>query len=544
MDKSGRKLFNFRPVFFVAVFLCLGILFAYFLVVCDVSAWWGVSLFPVLGASFFLCKDGAGIKRTAFACLSLALAFLVGVGIFILQIASFVKVGNYDGDGVVVGTVVDKVDYGGQTMLVLDDLHINGNQEDGRMKAYFSTDDGNEITLCDEVVVEGYIQTQTALTDGYGFRADSISDGVRFSLEKGASCIKGDENFNLFLFVRQRVETALYAGMDETSAGVCMAVLTGNRTGIDRTLMSNMQYGGIAHIFAVSGLHVGALYAFCLLLFSKTPLRKTPKPARFILLSFLLFFYAGVCGFSASVLRATVLCLTSYFALLLGIADDGLETVGLACIFVLLISPCYLFETGFQLSFLACLGILLLKRRIGQVCDEICFRVGRVFVKEKDTQEKADDEDAPPSLAEGVRRGVVSFLSASLSAQIMTAPVLLTSFGYLSALALFLNCIFVPFIGATFAILLLFVVVSACLPLVCAPIILYLPSVLWAVALLIFELIDFSAFLWTRTLGLGGVLAYYGACVFLTDKWNLSKSLRLGLVLACFSVFVIGVVVI
>ncbi len=412
------------------------------------------------------------------------------------------------------------------------------------MKAYFPVSVCEEISICDEVVAKGYIQTQTHLISDYGFRADDIGDGVRFSLENGVSCVKGGEKFDIFLLVRQRVETLLKAGMDETRAGVCMAVLTGNRTGIDGELMSNMQYGGIAHIFAVSGLHVGALYAFCLFLFKKTPLKRLSKTARFILLFVLLFFYAGVCGFSASVLRATVLCLTSYFAVLLGISNDSLETLGLACIFVLLISPCHLFGAGFQLSFLACLGIILLARPIGQVCDEICFAVGRLRKKKTEDEEEKDDENAPPSIGETVRRKLVSLVSASLSAQIATAPVLLMTFGYVSTLSLFLNFIFVPFMSATFAFLLLFVAVSCVLPLACATVVLYAPSILWSLVLLVFEFVDFSMFTWADIrLTVLGVLCYYLGCLFLTDKWNISKSLKAVLSSACFLTFAVSLLV-
>lgn len=543
--QTKDKLFNFRPIFFVAVFLCLGIVFGYCIIVHGVSAWWGVSLLPILGASFFLCKGGAGIKRTLISLLSLVLAFLVGVGVFVLQVRSFTRTETYEGDGIAVGTVVDKIEYGGQTMLVLDELYINGNKEKGLMKAYFPAGACEEIVLCDEVVAKGYIQTQTKLTSSYGFRADALVDNVRFSLQNGVSCRKGGENFKLFLFIRDRVEKVLEKGMDERSAGVCMAVLTGNRTGIDGELMSNMQYGGIAHIFAVSGLHVGALYGFCLLLFSKTPLRNLTKGVRFVLLFCLLFFYAGVCGFSASVLRATVLCLTSYFAVLLGVSNDALETLGLACIVVLLISPCHLFGVGFQLSFLACLGIILLARPIGHVCDEICFAVGRLRKRKEETEEEIQaKEDAPPSVGEQARRKIVSVFSASLSAQIMTTPVLIMAFGYVSTLSLFLNFIFVPFMGATFALLLLFVAVSCVVPLACAPIILYAPSVLWSLVLLLFDFVDFSGFTWTNIpLNAVGTICYYLGCLFLTDKWNLARGLKALLASACFFVFVLSLIV-
>jgi competence protein ComEC len=176
-------------------------------------------------------------------------------------------------------------------------------------------------------------------------------------MEEVESCVVVGKKFDFFGSIRTRIAEVLYRGMDIETASVTMAVLTGNTAGIEDGLLENMRYGGIAHIFAVSGLHVGDLFAFCLFFTSKTPLRKMPKIARFFLVAFLLIFYGGICGFSASVIRATVLCLVGYAAKLLGVSVDRFEALGVGGVIVLLISPVELFSPGFQLSFLACLGI-------------------------------------------------------------------------------------------------------------------------------------------------------------------------------------------
>ena len=301
-----------------------------------------------------------------------------------------------------------------------------------------------------------------------------------------------------------------------------------------------MRYGGIAHVFAVSGLHVGALYAFCMLLTKKTALRKTAKPIRFLLVALTLLFYGGICGFSASVVRATVLCLVSYFAKLIGTAFDKFEVLGLSAIFILLLSPAELFGVGFQLSFLACLGIFLWTRPLekwgNRVCDETKKRLFAVMAR-KDGERIKNTKKADGlflSMAGKFRKKSMAFLSVSTAAQIATAPVLLQSFGYISGWSLLLNCIFVPFIGVIFSVLLSLVALSCVLPLSCSAVLLYLPNAVWSAVLLLFEAFDFSLFaIRGVTLSAGALACYYLALTFFSDKWNLRSRERFALGTLC-----------
>ena len=112
------------------------------------------------------------------------------------------------------------------------------------------------------------METNTEAFDDYGFRAEEVSGRVRFQIDVSSLTVTGKSK-NPFLAVRSRLVETLYAGMDEESAAVTCALLTGDTSGIESGLLENVRRGGIAHIFAVSGLHIGALYAFCLFLFRK-----------------------------------------------------------------------------------------------------------------------------------------------------------------------------------------------------------------------------------------------------------------------------------
>lgn len=541
------KLFNFRPVFFSAVFLCLGIVFGYLYFLKGVSAWWSMLLLPFAVAPFCFCASLQRLKKTALAVIVLAVCFAVGVFSMIARLRDFADTTVYDGKMPVVGRVVEKKSYGETTKFVLDDLYIDGNTEKGKLVAYLPTSLCEGVALSDEVLIEGGVRTDTEYFNDYGFRAKDIGDGVR-SVMNGTSCAVSGRSFDLFLSVYTRLENRLYAGMGETPAAVTLAVLAGDTSGIETDLLENMRMGGIAHIFAVSGLHIGALYAFCLVLLRKTPLRKFPKPVRFVLLSALLVFYSGVCGFTPSVIRATVLCLISYGAMLLGLHTDMLETLGAAASFLLLLSPTALFEVGFQLTFLSCLGIALLNRPVLAAFDT-AFRFARKLFPKKLTDEQRASLDQgdtlPLSLGERVFRGVSSVLSVSIAAQIATAPVLLYAFDFLSGWSLLLNFVFVPVIGGVFSALLVLAVLACLLPASVAGAALYLPNLVWSALLLLFEVADFSKFaLSGLKLTAGSMICYYAGCTFLSDKWSLSPRVRKLYAALCFTAFftVVGIV--
>ncbi len=535
------KLFNFRPAFFAAVFLILGIVFAYYKILHGVSAWWLCLLLPVGITPFFFVRDKEDAYKRMLALCVLALFFLTGFIAFRSQLYAYTDCTYYNGEYAVTGTVVKKSHGKQYAYVVLENVSFDGKEEKGRLNAYLPAAFFDEVQIADVLVVEGSVKTSKRYFGEYGFEANRIGDNVRYTLSSADGYVVAGRSNNLFLLVRRRMEKVLYTGMDETTASVTLAVLAGDTGGIENGLLGNMRFGGIAHIFAVSGLHVGALYSFCLFLFNKTKIRRTPKSIRFLFLAFLLIFYAGVCGFSPSILRATTLCLISYFMRLLGSKSDSLNVLGIAAILILLLAPSALFEIGFQLSFMASIGILLLSKRIGQICDELynLFRKGfprALSEEERKTLESGDT--LPPSIGEKALRFCGSVFSASLAAQITTAPLQYMAFGYLSGWSLLLNLFFVPLISAMFAGLLALLAVACILPTLSSTYLLYLPKVLWNLLLLLFEAFDFSTFALTGIqLSSESCVCYYGGVTFLSDKWNISKRQRYVLAIGCFVAF-------
>ncbi len=532
-SEKKDKLFNFRPALFAAIFLAYGVVFAYYRIFYGISAWWALLLLPASAGFFLFLPKGELFKRgmtVLFLCVFAAVGFLS----FRAQIHA------YQGEYVVTGTVENRWVTERDTRVVLRDITIGERAVKGRLNATLPPSFASDLQIGEKICLQGRVSTRQSCFSSLGLRTSNIHKSSYY-LAEGEECVVIGRSKSVFLRLRARMEEVLYAGMDETPAALSLALLTGDTSGVEEGLMANMRYGGISHIFAVSGLNIGALFAFCLLLFSKTSLKRLPKPVRFLLVTGILFFYSGVCGFTASVVRAAALCSVGYFARLLGSGYDLLNSLGAAAIFILLLSPCQLFDVGFQLSFLACLGLLLLTKPLMQVFDEVrkCFR--KRFPKRYTEEEKellAEGHTLPVGVGGKIYNGAATLLSVSLAAQIATAPALLFHFKFLSGWSLLLNFIFVPFTDGIFTVLLLLTLLSSALPTAVAPLLLYLPSLLWSAATLVFEATDFSGLaLKNVQISLGFCVCYYGTILFLSDKWNLSKRMKRGLVL----LFLIGI---
>ncbi len=526
LDGKRDRLFNFRPALFAAVFLILGIVFAYYRILYGASLWWLLFGVPVVSLTLLFATSFEGLYRRVLCLLLLTLCFAVGFTAFRSQLYRYQDCVRFGGQAVVTGTVESRKETDGSVKLLLRDITVGSERVKGKLITYLPVEEAGKIKVADKILLQGEIVTDTDYYKGYGFSQYSLWHKQYYRLYS-EECVQVGVTSNLFLRIRARMERVIYEGMGETPAALTLALLTGDMSGADEGLVNNMRYGGISHIFAVSGLNVGALFAFCLLVFAKTPLRRAPKWVRFFLLVAILWLYAGICSFTASVVRAAVTCVVGYFVKLLGIGYDLLDALGVAAMFILLLVPSQLFDVGFQLSFLACLGLVLLTKPITQVFDE-CKNFYRKYFPRRYSAEQlavlAGGDTLPLTVGQRVYRFTVSLLSASLAAQLMTAPALLIHFDFLSGWSLLLNFIFVPIIDGAFTVLLILVVFACLLPASLSAVLLYLPSVCWSGLMLIFEVADFSSFALSGVpLTLLGCVCYYGGLTFLSDKWNISR---------------------
>lgn len=138
---------------------------------------------------------------------------------------------------------------------------------------------------------------------------------------------------------------------------VASALLLGDRSEMDPELLKEYSSGGIIHILAVSGLHVGLIYQLCIWIFKYFKfLKRNRLDILFIIL--ILWFYAAMTGLSPSVNRAVCMFTLLSIADFLNRRVSPFNILSSAAFILLLINPVAIFDMGFQLSFAAVWGIL------------------------------------------------------------------------------------------------------------------------------------------------------------------------------------------
>ena len=154
---------------------------------------------------------------------------------------------------------------------------------------------------------------------------------------------------------------------------VLSALTAGNRNYLEQELRERYAAVGAMHILAVSGLHVGILYLFLILIFGNRNQKRYYKFIRTVVILTVIWMYAFITGLSSSVLRAALM----FSLFIIGKNQErqvnSYNILAASALLILLITPFELFKVGFQFSYLAVLGIIYFQPKFEKL---VFFRQG------------------------------------------------------------------------------------------------------------------------------------------------------------------------
>ena len=213
------------------------------------------------------------------------------------------------------------------------------------------------------------------------------------------------------------IEDAGFPG--EHSASILQALLTGRRNLLAPATKAAFRKSGASHILALSGLHLGVLYVFVKRLLSPLGNSRCAQVIKSIITIALSSFYASATGASPSIVRALLFIIISEAGrLFTHRARTPLGTYCTALTIQLCIRPDFIATAGFQLSYLAMLGITVLYPRL-----ESWF---------------------PPTRLPLASRYIWKCAALSISCQLFTAPVVWLHFRTFPTYFLITNLIAMP----------------------------------------------------------------------------------------------------
>jgi len=167
------------------------------------------------------------------------------------------------------------------------------------------------------------------------------------------------------LVIRDRMVSILQSQLgDSDEFGVVSAMLIGYRADISADMMKAYSEAGVIHIMSVSGLHVGVIYIMITAFIGLFGWFRKNKWLNILIVLLLIWFYALLTGLSASVLRSAVMISFVAFGQAMQRSISPYNSLASAAFLLLVFNPGSIGEIGFQLSFVAVLGILLFQRPI------------------------------------------------------------------------------------------------------------------------------------------------------------------------------------
>ncbi len=424
-----KKLLNFRPILFIAYFLCLGILTYYFVYLKNTLLFLltiFLSIIPVVLYLIYSYKNKNIIKSIIFSVLFIVFFFFGVIGISVTfnnYVNADIKEGQYLIEGRV-DYIKEKEDY---FFIKLTNCQIKGKENKKLNYNFFVSVQGKtDIDIGNVICFNGNVENYGLFYENK-LSSNNISDKIKyFTSISSDEIVVIDNSPNIFQSVNKFIRDSLKSGLDEDEFSVAYGLLCGNKEFMDDELIASFRLSGVAHIFAVSGLHIGFLATALGFLFKKI---KTNKYVSIVISVFVLFFYSGVCGFSSSSIRATVMCAVLLTANLIGKRYDPISTVSLAMVLILLFSSIELFSIGFLLSFFVVYGIILCSKPFSKL-----FK----FLPNK----------------------ISNALGVLLSSQLFGIPIMLYAFNEFSLFSLIANLIFIPFVGVLYVLLFIMTIVG------------------------------------------------------------------------------------
>lgn len=201
-------------------------------------------------------------------------------------------------------------------------------------------------------------------------------------------------------------------------AGILSAIALGEKTSLDTQAKDLFQMSGLAHILAISGLHLSVVGMFIYKFIRRIGLGYWLSG---LLSLSIVFTYGTLCGMGNSLLRSMVMYIVMLLANALGEAYDSLNGLAIAAIFMCAWNPAFLRNTGVWFSFMAVLGVVTVAKQITiDFCD----------VKK-------------PSW----RRKRLQSLWTAFGIQLFTIPLLSLFYHEIPLYVIFLNWLLLPFMG-------------------------------------------------------------------------------------------------
>ena len=224
---------------------------------------------------------------------------------------------------------------------------------------------------------------------------------------------------------------------DSDSAAIIKALISGDRSDVAPRIRDSFRDSGASHILALSGMHLGIIYAILLKMFSVFGNTPAARKARSLSIIAISAWYTAVTGAASSLVRALLFITLSETARLAGRETRPMNIFFVALTIQLALSPGNITSAGFQLSYLAMAGIYILYPKMKSWFPGPDSGTMRV--------QGPNQEQAPvPSGRRGPMKRLWDAAALTIACQAFTAPAAWLHFGTFPEYFIITNLLAVP----------------------------------------------------------------------------------------------------
>ena len=343
---------------------------------------------------------------------------------------------NYDGEITIYGEVKSQVgEY--YTLVELDYIGEEALPLKPKVAISKAYADENDYPLGAYVTFDGELYQPAEESNPGGFSSKSYwqTQGVFWLLDAsdtGTVLAEPGQGNRFISSLRLRINNILQDNMPPESYNITQALLFGDKNALDDEFYAMSQKMGIAHVFAVSGLHVGFVVGFVFFLFRIV--KKDDSWLCFWSLVFVVLVYCALSGFTVSANRAAIMAILTFLARKRLRYKDFYSILAAAALVTLVSNPYALYAVGAQLSY-------------GVTWSLVFFLP--LFMR---------------LLSPLKSKWLINSLAVVFAAQIMSIPLCAWYFYNISLFSLLFNLIIVPIIGIIVPLILFSLMIAALIP--------------------------------------------------------------------------------
>ncbi|MCL1909555.1 MAG: ComEC/Rec2 family competence protein [Kiritimatiellaeota bacterium] len=238
--------------------------------------------------------------------------------------------------------------------------------------------------------------------------------------------------------MRNAVASTLAHGIEDNprTVAITKAMSLGLRSEIPDEVKDFFRNSGTAHIFAISGLHIGIAAKIIMLLIGVFAVGPRVRVLVFVPL---IVAYTVMTGAAPSAVRACLMALLYYCAPLFNRRPDSVSALCGAALIILAVSPAQITDVGFIFSFTCAAGILMMCARFGWLTDGL----NRYILNTPGAANITHERRKPPFWERLLRRLQGSF-AVALAALVFSTPITASMFGKIIPVSLLANLAVVP----------------------------------------------------------------------------------------------------